>query len=172
MCLVRVCTAGIFCECRVFCEPLFALQSAFLHVDIRAVWDGSTVWFMYNLIHRPCKAAMPLSTMAVSIMFFTDGCATCGLCLDHRFDHPQRILWQPVTKRPLCRYGAYEICNDPYFSSARVSLLDRGVIFAIAHIRGGGEMGRCAWSRAHWTWVQVQCVPVGMCMDSLDRQTH
>ena len=38
--------------------------------------------------------------------------------------------------------GAYEISNDPYFSSDRLSLLNRGVIFAIAHIRGGGEMGR------------------------------
>ncbi|KAG2423507.1 hypothetical protein HXX76_015255 [Chlamydomonas incerta] len=39
-------------------------------------------------------------------------------------------------------YGSYEISNDPYFSSTRLSLLDRGFIFAIAHIRGGGEMGR------------------------------
>jgi oligopeptidase B len=39
-------------------------------------------------------------------------------------------------------YGSYEISIDPSFSSLRLSLLDRGVIFAIAHIRGGGEMGR------------------------------
>jgi oligopeptidase B len=39
-------------------------------------------------------------------------------------------------------YGSYEISIDPAFSSLRLSLLDRGVIFAIAHIRGGGEMGR------------------------------
>jgi oligopeptidase B len=39
-------------------------------------------------------------------------------------------------------YGSYEISIDPAFSSVRLSLLDRGVIFAIAHIRGGGEMGR------------------------------
>ncbi|QSB05566.1 S9 family peptidase [Natronoglycomyces albus] len=41
-------------------------------------------------------------------------------------------------------YGSYEMSIDPYFSTPRLSLLDRGVVFAIAHIRGGGEMGR-AW---------------------------
>lgn len=44
-------------------------------------------------------------------------------------------------------YGAYGASLDPWFSHARLSLLDRGFIFAIAHIRGGGEMGE-AWYRA------------------------
>ncbi len=39
-------------------------------------------------------------------------------------------------------YGAYEASIDPAFSSARLSLLDRGFCFAIVHARGGGEMGR------------------------------
>ncbi|MFI6331564.1 S9 family peptidase [Micromonospora chersina] len=39
-------------------------------------------------------------------------------------------------------YGSYEASMDPWFSIARLSLLDRGVIFAVAHIRGGGELGR------------------------------
>ncbi len=39
-------------------------------------------------------------------------------------------------------YGSYEHSLDPYFSVARLSLLDRGVVFAVAHVRGGGEMGR------------------------------
>jgi oligopeptidase B len=41
-------------------------------------------------------------------------------------------------------YGAYESNSDPWFSVARLSLLERGVTFAVAHVRGGGEMGR------HW----------------------
>ena len=41
-------------------------------------------------------------------------------------------------------YGSYEYPVDPTFSSIRLSLLDRGFVFAIAHIRGGGELGR------HW----------------------
>ncbi|HEX2705179.1 MAG TPA: prolyl oligopeptidase family serine peptidase, partial [Candidatus Lustribacter sp.] len=39
-------------------------------------------------------------------------------------------------------YGAYEASMDPYFSVARLSMLDRGVVCAVAHVRGGGEMGR------------------------------
>jgi len=39
-------------------------------------------------------------------------------------------------------YGSYGISSDPNFNSNRLSLLERGFIFAIAHIRGGGEMGR------------------------------
>jgi oligopeptidase B len=39
-------------------------------------------------------------------------------------------------------YGAYELSSDPMFDSVRLSMLDRGFVFAIAHVRGGGEMGR------------------------------
>jgi oligopeptidase B len=39
-------------------------------------------------------------------------------------------------------YGSYEHSIDPFFSIARLSLLDRRVVYAIAHVRGGGEMGR------------------------------
>jgi oligopeptidase B len=41
-------------------------------------------------------------------------------------------------------YGAYEVTIDPTFSSLRLNLLERGFAFAIAHVRGGGELGR------HW----------------------
>lgn len=44
-------------------------------------------------------------------------------------------------------YGAYGYPNDVYFSSGRLSLLDRGVIYAVAHIRGGGDLGK-AWHDA------------------------
>ena len=50
----------------------------------------------------------------------------------------------PDGTRPgmLAAYGSYELSSDPYFSVARLSLLQRGFVYAIAHVRGGGELGR------------------------------
>ena len=42
-------------------------------------------------------------------------------------------------------YGSYGASIDPGFDFKRIPLLDRGVVYAIAHIRGGGEMGRQLW---------------------------
>ena len=63
--------------------------------------------------------------------------------VDGDCEGPQR---RPSGPRPvqLYAYGAYGVTSDPSFSSTRLSLLDRGMIRAIAHVRGGGELGR------HW----------------------
>ncbi len=61
---------------------------------------------------------------------------------------PISIVYKKELKRDGSRplllegYGSYGISNDVDFSSQRLSLLDRGVIFAQAHIRGGGELGK------------------------------
>ncbi len=61
---------------------------------------------------------------------------------------PVSIVYRKGTKKDgknptlLYGYGSYGASMDPYFSSVRLSLLDRGFVYAIAHIRGGQEMGR------------------------------
>ncbi|KFI92035.1 oligopeptidase B [Bifidobacterium saguini DSM 23967] len=62
---------------------------------------------------------------------------------------PVSLVWRrdfPAQDSPMfiTGYGAYEISSDPGFSVARLSMLDRGVLYAVPHIRGGGELGR-AW---------------------------
>ncbi|MBX2816924.1 MAG: S9 family peptidase [Saprospiraceae bacterium] len=63
-------------------------------------------------------------------------------------DVPMSIVYHKDTKLDgsspalLYGYGSYGITIDPYFSPARISLLDRGFVFCIAHIRGGEDKGR------------------------------
>jgi oligopeptidase B len=66
---------------------------------------------------------------------------------------PISIVYKKVFERNgrapllLYGYGAYGISIDPTFSSDRLSLLDRGIVYAIAHIRGGGDLGK-PWHEA------------------------
>ena len=61
---------------------------------------------------------------------------------------PVSIVYRTDTpldgKAPLLlyAYGSYGLSMSPWFSTSRLSLIDRGFVYAIAHIRGGSEMGR------------------------------
>ncbi|EGD78211.1 hypothetical protein PTSG_12836 [Salpingoeca rosetta] len=64
-------------------------------------------------------------------------------------------------------YGAYEISNDCYFSRNVLSLLDRGVVYAIAHVRGGGEMGRMWYEHGKYLHKKNTWLDFHACAQSL-----
>jgi oligopeptidase B len=80
-------------------------------------------------VPAPATASTPPVQIPISLIF-------------HK-DHDPKISKQPCPLL-LYGYGAYGISIDPGFSDTRLSLLNRGIMFAIAHIRGGGELGK------HW----------------------
>lgn len=66
-------------------------------------------------------------------------------------------------------YGAYEHSVDPVFSATRLSLLDRGVVYAIAHVRGGGELGRRWYEEGKLLAKSTSCSDFVACADMLVR---
>jgi oligopeptidase B len=61
---------------------------------------------------------------------------------------------------------------DPWFSSARISLLDRGMIFAIAHVRGGGDRGRTWYDDGKLLKKKNTFTDFIACADSLVRRRY
>jgi oligopeptidase B len=70
--------------------------------------------------------------------------ATDGTEVPISIVHKKGIKKDGTNPTLLYAYGSYGATMDAYFSTSRLSLLDRGFVYAIAHIRGGQEMGR------HW----------------------
>lgn len=91
---------------------------------------------------------------------------------------PMSVVWRDDTPHDgtapalLYGYGSYEISIEPTFSLYRLSLLDRGFVFAIAHVRGGGELGRSwyeqgALRRKRTTFTDFIACARSLCDDGL-----
>lgn len=65
-----------------------------------------------------------------------------GAMIPLSFVHRAGVVADGTAPVLLYGYGAYEASLDPWFSVFRLSMLDRGVVFVVAHVRGGGELGR------------------------------
>ena len=72
----------------------------------------------------------------------------CHACAHDGSEIPLSLVYRKGMERNgqnpalLYGYGSYGVSMDPAFSSPRLSLIDRGFVFAIAHVRGGQELGR------------------------------
>ena len=68
--------------------------------------------------------------------------AADGVAVPITYVHRRGLAREGSAPCLLYGYGSYEASTDPWFSPHRLSLLERGFVFAIAHVRGGGELGR------------------------------
>ena len=91
---------------------------------------------------------------------------------------PVSIVYRKGTKLDgsapllLYGYGSYGSSMDPTFSSARLSLLDRGFVFAIAHIRGGEELGRAWYDNGKMEHKMNTFTDFIDCADHLDKMKY
>jgi oligopeptidase B len=122
------------------------------------IWATSTIRLMHQSLTQP-KRVIDVD-IASGVITEIKRTPTPNVVLD---DYRSQRLWAtapdgtevPVDivhhidtpldgSAPCCvyGYGSYEVSMPPWFSVARLSLLDRGVVWALAHPRGGGELGR------------------------------
>lgn len=134
-----------------------------LYVQNSLEFDSDKIRLRYEALNRPAQVRqLELASGAQQVLKETP-----VLGVFNADDYVSQRLWATsadgtqvpislVVKRDqvgqptplyLYGYGAHGSSLDPWFSHARLSLLDRGVAFAIAHVRGGGELGE-AWYRA------------------------
>ncbi len=134
-----------------------------LHVQDSLEFDSACIRLRYESLNRPAQVRqLNLADGEQQVLKETPVLGTFNAD-----DYVSQRLWARApdgTQVPIslvCRrehvgqpmplylygYGAYGSSLDPWFSHARLSLLERGVAFAIAHVRGGGELGE-AWYRA------------------------
>ncbi|BAN47584.1 S9 family peptidase [Metapseudomonas resinovorans] len=144
--------------------PLQLPDAAYsLYVQDSLEFDSPVVRLRYEALNRPAQVRqLELATGAQLVLKETpvegpfDADAYVSQRLWASAADGTRIPISLVARRDtlgqsaplyLYGYGAYGESLDPWFSHARLSLLERGFVFAIAHVRGGGELGE-AWYRA------------------------
>ncbi|MDQ1438029.1 MAG: oligopeptidase [Acidimicrobiaceae bacterium] len=135
-------------------EPVYAVGT-----DANLEYDSDTLRFVYQSMVTPrtvfdydMRARTRVLLKEQPVLGGYDRSQYETVRLWATADDGEQIPMSVVYKRGVVRdgsspcllygYGSYEHSIDPTFSSVRLSLLDRGFVYALAHVRGGGEMGR------------------------------
>ncbi len=160
-------------------------ESSTLDLDSNPLLDAGVLRYSYTSMLKPRSVReIDLVTGEVKVLkdvhvkggFSSEDYQSAAIRVTGRdgVEIPVSLIWAkdvvPQGDNPLLLYGygSYEYSMDPSFSSARLSLCDRGFIFAIAHIRGGGELGR-RWylegkfTKKHNTFNDFIDVAAGLC---------
>ncbi len=127
--------------------PGFCVEVPSVHVVLRC-WQVPDMTFRVKRTDaRPVESARLAETGAFAVLDVVNRIVTSS----DGTDVPLTVLRPPGATGPLptvlYAYGAYGIPVDPAFSPFRLSLAARGIAFAIAHVRGGGDLGP-AWHAA------------------------
>ncbi len=108
-----------------------------------SVWDLHVATGEWELLRRRPVPGYDLSVLREQRIWAT---APDGTGVPISLVHHERVTPDGTAAAVLHGYGAYGIPLDPVFSVSLLSLLDRGVVFAVAHVRGGTELG--------WGWYE------------------
>jgi oligopeptidase B len=109
-----------------------------------SVYDFDVAAGTRTLVKRVIVPGYDPAEYAAGRMFVT---ASDGTQIPVSIVHRRDVAYDGTAPMLLYGYGSYGISAEPAFSAPRLVLLDRGVVFAIAHVRGGGEYGE-AWRMA------------------------
>ncbi|MGO1901287.1 MAG: S9 family peptidase [Brachybacterium sp.] len=129
-----------------------------VELDVNPNWEQSTVRYqLTSMLTPPTVAEREVSGGATTVLRVTPvpnydpslyverrewASAEDGTAIPLSVLARREVQADGTAPGYLYGYGSYEVSIDPSFAPTRLSLLDRGVVIAIAHVRGGGEMGR------------------------------
>jgi oligopeptidase B len=131
-----------------------------IDLGFNGVWDTTTLRFVYQSLVAPLSVydtdvvtgehtllkQTPTPNVDLGDYRSLRSWATApdGTLVPVDIVHHRRVVADGTAPCVVYGYGSYEASSPPWFSVARLSLLDRGFVWALAHPRGGGELGR------HW----------------------
>ena len=129
-----------------------------LSLGANPAWDSSTLRLSYQSLTTPQsvfdhdlvtgervlrkQTPTPGVDLSAYVAMRTWATADDGVAVPVDVAHHSDTALDGTAPSVVYAYGAYEYSLAPWFSVARLSLLDRGVVFALVHPRGGGELGR------------------------------